>query len=166
MGNIRVLILGIGMVCLGAFGVYNAINDFGKAPEEKRDVTTTGTVTHLSATELRHALAGTLDTTYHMDFSFVAEDGQTHTGEHSNISEAHFLALHEGQEITVKYHSDQPSINGAPAYGTYVPVSAMPDATPQFRLYFCLGFAALGGLIVFYAVWFNDEPAGNYAVNA
>ncbi len=166
MGNIKVLILGIGMVCFGAFGVYNAINDFGTVPEEKRDVTTTGTVTHLTATQLRHALAGTLNTTYDMDFSFVAEDGSTQTGEHNNISEADFAGLSEGQSITVKYHSDQPSINGAPAYGTYVPVSAMPDATPQFRLYFCVGFAALGGLIIFYAVWFDDESAANYAVNA
>lgn len=166
MGNIKVLFLGIGMVGLGGMGVYNALNDSGKAPVEKNDITTQGIVTHLTATDLRHQLAGTLSTTYSMDYSFVAEDGKTYTGQHNNISEAHFNSLTKGQEITVMYHADQPSISGAPHYGTYISVSAMPDTTPQFRLYFCLGFAALGGLIIFYAVWFNEEPTGNYAMQA
>lgn len=167
MGKITTLLIGVGMIGLGLLGTYNAVSGFGKAPVEKTDMTTTGTVTHLTATELRHAVGVTLNTTYSMNYSFPAADGKTYTGEHNNLDEAKFNSLAEGDEITVKYHSNQPSINGAPAYGTYIPVGTFKSAPPQTRMYGCLGIAALGVLVVVYAVkFFDEQPQGSYAMSA
>lgn len=163
MGNLKILILGVAVAGLGIFGTYNAINSFGKAPEEKSDITTTGMVTHLTASELRHRLGVTLDTTYKMRYSFQAEDGETYSGE-ENLEKAVIERLSEGSQIKVKYHSNNPNINGAPDYGFYLSVNAISDGTPQFRLGFSLGFFALGALIIFYAMKFGDEqPASSYA---
>lgn len=146
MGKLTGIIIGAGLVCLGSVGTYNAITSFGRAPKEKTDITTTGVVTDRTATELRHAVGVTLDTTYRIEFSFEAEDGKTYFGE--EIVEAAVIdGISEGQEITVKYHSNNPSINAAPDYGYYVSVNDIPSAPPLLRLCVCLGTLA-GGLVV------------------
>ena len=166
MGNLKVLVLGLGVAGMGIFGTYNAINSFGETPVEKSDIATTGTVTHLTATELRHRIGVTLNTSYKMQYSFQAEDGQTYSGE-TNLEKEEIERLAEGSQIKVKYHSNNPNINGAPDYGFYLSVHAISDGTPQFRLYFSLGTFALGALIIVYAVKFADEEsAAGYAYQA
>jgi hypothetical protein len=166
MGNLKILILGVGVAGLGIFGTYNAINSFGEAPEEKSDITTTGTVTHLTATELRHQLGVTIDTTYKMQYSFQAADGETYRGE-ENLEKAEIARLAKGSQIKVMYHSNNPDVNGAPEYGFYLSANAISDSTPQFKLGFSLGFFALGALIIVYAVKFGDEqPATGYPCQA
>ena len=157
MKHPKLLIVGFGVAALGAIGTYNAYHDIGVPPVEKVDVTTVGKVTDLTVTELNHALGVTLDRTYSMDYVFQAEDGKMYAGEHNNIDEAKFNSLSYGEEIKVKYHSNQPSINGAPYYGHYTSVNDLPDATPESRLYFCLGTLALGALVMTYALLSSDN---------
>ncbi len=158
--------IGLGMFCLGIFGTYNAFNSFGKTPVEKRDVSTTGTVTEMSVTELQHRIGVTLNSTYRMHYSFQAEDGETYHGEEI-VDESEFNALNEGDTIAVMYHSNMPSLNGAPQYSTYISVDALPKTTPTFRLCFSLGTLAFGALLAFLGMKnIAEERAGGHAFAA
>lgn len=148
-------VLGIGVVVLGlsAIGVYNAINDLGEAPVEKKDLSATGIVTDVYADQLEHTATGvTVSTHYKFEYSFVANDGERYNNT-KTIDEAEFNALESGQEITILYHSNQPSLNGAKDFGTYISVDRLPKSTPQGRLYGCLGGCAFGAFFLFAAVF-------------
>ncbi|MCA9068961.1 MAG: hypothetical protein KDA84_08565 [Planctomycetaceae bacterium] len=149
------IVLGIGAVILGlsCIGVYNAINDFYETPVENKDLSATGIVTDVYADQLEHTMTGaTISTHYKLEYSFVAEDGERYNNT-KTIDEAEFNALRSGQEITILYHSNQPSLNGAKDYGTYISVDGMPNPTPQNRLYGCLGGCAFGAVFIFAAVF-------------
>ena len=137
---------------LGTFGVYNAVMSYGRPEVEKRDVMTTGVITRVHGTEISHQLTKfKLNTQFNFDYRFTAEDGK----EYSNstiINGDQFRQLSEGQEISVRYHSHNPSVNASVPFGHYVSVGQMPKSTPQFRLLFSLGFCCFGGLIIFLAL--------------
>lgn len=159
MKNLKLLLVGLGVTALGAVGVYNAYDDLTKPEVERVDVTTVGQVTDLTVTELNHAVGVTLDRTYSMDYMFEAQDGTTYTGEHNNIDKSKFDSLSYGKTIEVKYHSNQPSINGAPDYGSYISVDELPNASPETRLYVCSGVLALGALVTIFAVLYSGDDA-------
>ncbi len=157
MGKKVFFLFGLGVACLGLFGVYNAINSFGKAPVEKEDLTTTGIVTHKEATELRTRLGGlSLDSTYKFSFAFEANDGKTYHGS-ENVDKALFNSVSKGSKVRVQYHSTNPNINAAPDYGYYVSVSQIPEQTPLFRLCFSLGVFGFGGVLLY--IWFGAIAA-------
>lgn len=141
---------------LGIFGVYNAVVAFNQPVVEARDVTTRGVITRIHGTELRHRLTNIkMNSQFDFDYKFTAEDGEEYSGR-TMINETLFNQLKEGQEITVRYHSNYPSINASLPFGHYTPVGQIAKATPQARLFGCLGVCVFGGLIVFLA--FRKEP--------
>ena len=148
MGKIVLIMFGAGMAFLGTCGTYFAVTSFGKAPVVKSDVSTTGVVTDMQATELRHKIGVKLSTSYKFKYSFEAQDGKTYHGEHT-LKEAEFNSLSEGKSVDVLYHSDNPNISAVPKYGHYMAVSDFPGPTPAVRLGVSLGTLFLGATIVF-----------------
>lgn len=141
---------------LGCLGVYNAAAAYDQPVVEARDVTTQGVITRIHGTEVRHRLTNIKITGQcDFDYKFTAEDGQEYSGR-TMINETLFNQLKEGQEITVRYHSNYPNINASLPFGHYTPVGQMEKTTPQTLLLRCLGLCAFGGLIVFLA--FRREP--------
>lgn len=153
MSNVKIAatVVGVGMVFLGTMGVFNAITGWNDKPVERHDVETTGKITHLKVTEVRHAVGVTLNRQFDVTYEFTDENGESHQGTCHNVREAVFSRLNQGDEILVKYHSSQPGINGAPDIGTYVSVADLermgPPQNPLFRLIFSLGFAGVGALV-------------------
>ena len=124
---------------LGIFGVYNAVVAFNQPVVEARDVTTSGVITRIHGTELRHRLTNIkMNSQFDFDYKFTAEDGEEYSGR-TKINETLFNQLKEGQEITVRYHSNYPSINASLPFGHYTPVGQIAKSTPQVRLFGCLG---------------------------
>ncbi len=156
MGRIAVLVIGILVSGLGIWGTGNAIATWEEPPKPKSDLSATGIVTGVTVTELKHAIGVTLNSSYEMDFKFQAEDGQTYFGE-ENITEAQAGSLREGQEVDVKYHSNNPSINAAVDYGTYISVDTFKTPTSQGRLLMSLLITGMGGLIVLYGAKYYGE---------
>jgi len=157
MGRIVVFVMGGGMVLLGCVGTFNAVNRFGSAPVEKKDVAATGVITDKTITEHRHQIGVTLDSTYRFNYSFVAADGKTYHGEYI-VEKGQFDSMAKGQEIDVMYHSNQPSINGVPSLGFYISVSELPSSSPTTRLIFCSLFLVVGVGLLFVA-WKFIEPS-------
>ena len=149
MGNKTLIAVGTGIACLGLFGVYNAIRSYTADPVEKSDLEATGVITSIYADVVEHRLTG-IDLTahYQFDYEFVAADGETYYGTET-IEEREAGLLNQGQDIEVQYYSHQPGINAAKGWGVYIPVDNMPKSTPTFRLFFSLGVAGLGGLLIF-----------------
>lgn len=157
MGKRIVIGIGAFMVFMGVIGTFNAVVSLGKADVVKTDITTTGKVTSVSGTELRHRIGVTIDTSYRLKFAFNAEDGKTYNGEQTT-DQAAFNSLSKGQPIKVMYHSDNPNINGAPDYGSYVSVAELPNASPLFRFGFCLANLILGAGILYLGFFVvNDD---------
>ena len=75
-GKTWILVIGIALMGLGGMGVFNALNDRGEVPEKREDITTEGTVTDMTATQLKHQIGVTLSTTYRVEYAFRANDGE------------------------------------------------------------------------------------------
>jgi hypothetical protein len=154
-------VFGFLLLAAGSFGVYNAVMSFGQPEVEKRDVTTTGVITRIHGTEVRHTLTNVkLNSQFNFDYKFTAEDGNEYSSS-TIVDESEASSLHEGQDITVCYHSHQPSINASVPYGTYVSVDQMPNAPPLARLCGCAAIGFVGGLILFLA--FRDQKQAKLA---
>ncbi len=152
-----VLRIGIVVLCVGLIGVYNAISDLGKAPVEKKDLQATGIITNIYGNQLKHELTGVvIDTHYKLDYSFVTEDGEKYTNT-KTISESQFRSLKKGQEVTVLYHSNLPSINGMPGLGTYRSVKHFPSSTPKNRLWGCLATCGFGAFFIVGAIFGKED---------
>lgn len=156
-------LIGTAIILLGFLGVFRAISDIGALPEDRRDVTTTGTVVQLDGTEVRHKIGVTLSTNYSMTYEFFDESGQSRR-DSETLNAQQYNALSKGQKIEVKYHSNNPSIS-ASAYGTYRGVDdpIYARSTPVVRILFCLGISlfGLGNILAFvFLVKDEDEPKG------
>ncbi|MEZ6060742.1 MAG: hypothetical protein R3C19_10295 [Planctomycetaceae bacterium] len=164
MGTKTGYVIAAGMILLGVVGTYNAVTSFGKPVVVNRDLTTTGTVTHKSATALVHRVGITLDKSFKMQYSFVAEDGKTYIDDET-LSESEFHSVAEGQEIEVRYNSRQPSISASP-FGHYTSVNDLPDPTPTSRLIFCLTVLLCGIALVVFMSRGASAPVARRAIPA
>lgn len=150
MKKLAVWGIGFGLVLLGCYGMWKAANEWEKPPTVREDIETKGIVTRVTVTELKHAIGVTIDRTFRLNFEFVAQDGQTYSGQEI-IDQAQANTLSEGDEVTVKYHSNNPSINAAIYYGTYIPADTFGEQSPQTRMMFCSVFCVMGLLVLAYA---------------
>lgn len=146
------MVFGIAVLGLGVFGVYNAIMSIGRPEVEKRDVTTTGVVTRVHGTEIRHNLTNIkMNSEFKLSYKFMAEDGEEYFDTKS-INESQFRSVNEGEKITVRYHSNNPYISAPVKYSTYYPVDSGPEPTPLNRAGVSFGMCLFGSLIVFLTV--------------
>jgi len=158
-------IIGSGMILLGALGLFNAYSDAGKPPVVRTDLTTTGVITNLEIMETRHKIGVTLVTEYSMKYKFVDEAGNTHY-DTETLEPYEFAVLHEGKEIQIRYHSNNPWISASP-YGHYMGVDH-PALAPQSmsqKLMICIGLMLFGLLIIVCLKFVAKDETTNITFN-
>ena len=146
MGKKTLIAMGIGIVLLGAVGVFNAIDDLGAAAPVG-DQSTTGKITSLA--RLTKGDRGT------PSFSFMyafRSDGRVFFGEQT-IDKAAYESLKKGDQVTVHYESDNPRASSAATNAGDSPEIAYIKT----RLKVCGGTAVFGLLITVLACFCQDE---------
>lgn len=157
MAKLIAYLMGLSLIAAGGYGIYNAVEDAGKAPEERRDVETEGVIIYKEAVSLRHQAGVTLSTTYRMTYEFKDENGETYQ-DTENLNASQYSSLAKGQKIAIYYHSDNPWIS-ASRFGTYRSVNdPIYERTPTGeRLVFCGMFVVIGTLMIVCCLCFLKE---------
>lgn len=166
MGKKAIIIFGIGVMCLGLFGVVKALQEKDEPLVENMDLTADGIVTSTSKSDFKSRRGFVVDTTYRVEFSFEAEDGKTYVG-HDNIKAEHFGILAKGTPIEVRYYSSHPNISASP-YGFYSSARHAQPLAFGSRMKMCSGIIIFGLLVVLlgrYAVVDEASPSKRSAVD-